>query len=187
VEASATDVAIVAIGYPGGFEPNLRRRDYSPWPNDTYDHPTGEAENFRAYIEDELIPRVEADLGLAGEDRTLYGHSMGGLFTVWRMLEQDPTAPTFTRFAAASPALFWGGGAILDVHEEVTDLPYRAQTGFGSLEPVQLVGYTELLLERLEASEHEGLDHRHDEVDRAVHDETWEATFALALEWLHAP
>lgn len=106
------DVIMVGIGYypPGTFIPTPkgqtpgRNIDYTPaltdttkaqWPSD--------AASFLRVLKEELIPMIERRYRTSRE-RTLHGHSFGGLFAAYALFE-DPDL--FDRYAIISPALWW--------------------------------------------------------------------------------
>ncbi len=120
------ELIIVGISSEGGakeFNYN-RARDYTP----TYIAPEKLPENTRAmipisrgaekflgFIEKELIPFVESKYRFTPGDRTLAGHSLGGLFACYTLLEKTNL---FNRYVIISPALFWDNGFILNKEKE---------------------------------------------------------------------
>ncbi len=114
------DGVIVAIGYPSDqpYDPLRRSWDLSPPPGrvyppffpDTPDVRTGGGERFLALIEDQLKPWIEKQVSIDRSRQTLFGHSFGGLFTLYALFSK-PDA--FNRWVAASPAIFWEDAAIL--------------------------------------------------------------------------
>jgi len=73
--------------------------DARPWP------PTGGADDFLRFIENELKPAIEADFPIDRRRQTLMGHSFGGLFT----LNTFFTCPDcFSTYVASSPSVWYG-------------------------------------------------------------------------------
>jgi hypothetical protein len=103
---SAADRAANFIPYPG-FEPPERERTA----------PGVFAPRFLAFLEKDLIPFVERHYPASGE-RSLAGHSLAGLFTMWAF-SQDAS---FTDYIAMSPSLGWARLRALD------DVKKRFQT-----------------------------------------------------------
>ena len=67
--------------------------------------PSGDAGNFLAFLRDELIPMIEADYRADPSRRILVGHSYGGLFGLFALLE----APgLFEKLILGSPTLGYG-------------------------------------------------------------------------------
>ncbi|MGA0600179.1 alpha/beta hydrolase [Caulobacter sp. KR2-114] len=87
--------ALIAI--PGMPEP--READY------------GGAVEFRRFLLEELRPAIAAAYPVNPDDQTLYGHSLGGLFTL-TVLFAEPKA--FRTYAISSPSIWWNSRAILE-------------------------------------------------------------------------
>lgn len=90
-----------------------RTRDLTPVTStDTANNfPTaGGADNFLAFITQELIPHIEANYRTAPY-RVLVGHSFGGLFAVHALLKQPQS---FNAYVSISPSLWWNGGALME-------------------------------------------------------------------------
>lgn len=116
---------IVAIGYPTDepYDPLRRSWDLSPPPGrvyppfypDTPDVRTGGGDRFLAMIEDELKPWIERQEPVDRSRQALFGHSFGGLFTLYALLSR-PDA--FSRWIAASPSIYWEDSNILSLERE---------------------------------------------------------------------
>ncbi len=110
---------LVGVGYPGNdprvFTPDYvasRTRDYTPTQEKTTGvvglaPKSGEARAFLTFIRDELIPFLEAEYRTDPADRGLGGHSLGGLFTTYALLNEPAL---FTRYWVGSPSLWWDNG-----------------------------------------------------------------------------
>lgn len=87
-----------------------RTRDYTPkfWPDGGYgpemQKVSGGGPKFRAFIEKELIPFIDANYATVRGDRTLVGHSYGGLFAAWNLVTEPPL---FQRYIIVSPSLWY--------------------------------------------------------------------------------
>jgi predicted alpha/beta superfamily hydrolase len=108
---------VVSIGYP--VDPALTRaeslknrltwrtRDLTPAaPAQAGD--IGGAAQFLTFIEQDLKPFVASRYPVDASDQTLAGHSFGGLFAAWTLLNA-PDA--FSRYVLSSPSLFWNDNA----------------------------------------------------------------------------
>ena len=85
-----------------GIQNTNRTRDMTP----TFSDPPGAgggAKNFLQFIETEVIPLVDKTYRTAPY-RTLAGHSLGGLFTMYAFTERPDV---FNAYIAASPHLQW--------------------------------------------------------------------------------
>ncbi|WP_159875762.1 alpha/beta hydrolase [Aquitalea denitrificans] len=103
---------VVAIGYGRDMlqTRDLRSRDYLP-PLQSTSSPSG-ADAFALFIERELKPQIAARFPINPARQSLLGHSYGGLFTLYRLLQQ-PAA--FQRYFAISPSLWAAEGRVADM------------------------------------------------------------------------
>lgn len=112
----------VGIGYPGDGQFNTERRyfDLTPLtPDDTVRasgrtgalRETGGNDLFLEFIENELKPLIESRTSINRQKQTLFGHSLGGLFTL-HVLFNQPQA--FQNYAAAAPSVWWNNQSILE-------------------------------------------------------------------------
>jgi uncharacterized protein len=71
---------------------------------------SGGAPVFLRILREEVLPFVEATYRTS-DDRGIAGHSFGGLFAAWVLLE----APgLFRRYGINSPSLWWAGGEVFE-------------------------------------------------------------------------
>lgn len=82
----------ISVAYRPGQE-NYRARDFRA---------TERAADFVKFFQDELIPFVEDNYRTSKKDRTLFGHSLGGHFTLYMMLNAPET---FENYIASAPAV----------------------------------------------------------------------------------
>ena len=112
------EMIIVGVGYgtldesPEGQ--NRRSRDYSPTqragrPN------TGKAKQFLSFLTNELIPFVDKNFKSDKINKTLQGHSMGGLFTTYTLFNSNNI---FNRYIISSPYLWWDEKSIFKEEEK---------------------------------------------------------------------
>ncbi|MDO5623235.1 MAG: alpha/beta hydrolase-fold protein [Pseudomonadota bacterium] len=111
---------VVGIGHPGHAPDHAaRQRDYTPPapPGERADAGQGEgkgaggADALLDFIAHQVQPMVQARWPVNRARQTLYGHSLAGLFTAYALLARPGL---FGAHVAASPSLWWGGGAWLD-------------------------------------------------------------------------
>lgn len=115
--------------YSGGFTPEMvlvgisndknRVRDLTTSMISTkygmpFDEKNGEANNFRKFIETELIPYIEGKYPVTNY-RTLIGHSYGGLFTLSTLINQPSL---FANYLAIDPSLDWDDQKLLKEAQE---------------------------------------------------------------------
>jgi predicted alpha/beta superfamily hydrolase len=147
------DVITVGIGYPID-EPleenfpeiiNCRTRDYTPvfdkkfvenvkeWVNREIEF--GGANIFLEFIEEELNPMIESGYRADPSNRTIVGHSLGGLFALYSLFHRPKL---FQRYIAGSPSLHIGD-RVTHTYEKIYSkkrktLPARLYLGAGALE-----------------------------------------------------
>jgi uncharacterized protein len=120
------DVITIGIGYPGASQ---RNRDY------TYSF-----ENFYQFMKYELIPYIDANFHTDSLNRTLYGHSFGGLCVLQTLFKYtDYHDILFHNLIAASPSIWWPDGhKCFQLEEELYNstsiLPVNLYMTMGSLE-----------------------------------------------------
>lgn len=136
----------------------------APWPE------TGGAEQFLAFIEEELKPLIERKAPINRARQTLFGHSLGGWFVLYTLFTR-PWA--FQHYAAGSPSIWWKNRYIMPVVEQlvwqwreagsVADDRSAADSagaqpstglylGVGSLEKPHMIEDAKAMFERLNAA-----------------------------------
>ena len=125
---------VVGIGYPFDGPVNemidtvvgWRTRDFTPVVSREKEQevldstPTlktvtsGGADKFHQFVEQELIPLVEADYPIDSTNRTLIGHSWGGLFGLYSLF-RDPLL--YRNYLICSPDLPYADGIVFEYEE----------------------------------------------------------------------
>ncbi len=105
-------IILVGIGYKSfQLMDSLRNRDYlypAALPSDEI-NAVGGGQKFNDFISNQLIPFIDSSYKTNMSNRSLLGHSFGGYFTLYSLLNQTENNKTvFTNFAAASPSLWYG-------------------------------------------------------------------------------
>lgn len=104
---------IVGIGYQGEQYYHIARgRDYTPPSGESGDKTgkTGGADLFLDFIERELKPLVASLAPLDPARQALFGHSFGGLCTLYALFTRPAL---FQTYLAASPSIWYGERAVL--------------------------------------------------------------------------
>ncbi|GLR83549.1 esterase [Bradyrhizobium iriomotense] len=111
---------LVAIGYPtdDSYDSVRRSWDMGPPPGRTYpphspggpDVRTGGADEFLAFIEEQLKPEIARRTSVDVTRQAIFGHSFGGLFVLHALFNR-PDA--FANWIAISPAIWWEDGVVL--------------------------------------------------------------------------
>lgn len=119
--------------YSGGFTPEMvlvgisnasnRTRDLTPSKMTQrygmpYKEENGEAENFARFLGEELIPYIEEKYPVTSY-RTLIGHSYGGLFTLYTLLNKPEL---FANYLAIDPSLDWDNQKLLREAQDILSL-----------------------------------------------------------------
>lgn len=105
-----TPLAVVGLFWTSGrdgWDPGARFRDftYTPAPpGEDPGKPYGAADAFLTTLEHRVLPAARANLPLASDHGTLFGHSLAGLFTIETRRRRPDL---FKRWIAISPSLWW--------------------------------------------------------------------------------
>lgn len=82
----------ISVAYRPG-QKNMRSRDF---------HSSNRASDFVEFFQNELIPFVEDNYRTSREERTLFGHSLGGHFTIYMMMHAPET---FDNYILSAPSV----------------------------------------------------------------------------------
>lgn len=215
-DSDSPGLIVVGIGYPvGQFYEAIGPRNFDLTPDrDTVweasiveevpeAHPatTGGAADFLAFLKEELIPRVESEYRIDHSRRTLIGHSLGGLFALYTLLE-DPTA--FQQYLVISPSLWWGcsndsticrkdpttpDGWVLRREEELhtagESLAGRLYLTVGTDETPAMIEGPRRLVARLESRGYSDLDWTFEMLSGQWHMSIAPVAISNGLRWLH--
>ncbi len=126
----AQDVIVVGLG-----NPEHRDRDYTPDRGPTTPEGHGGAANFYNFLVYELIPYIDANYPTDTINRTLIGHSYGGLFTLFALLSEGVEQRHFNAFVASSPTIGFAPEFLADMEavmsERSRDLPVTLHLSTG--------------------------------------------------------
>ncbi len=117
------EILVVGIAYNTDYENfyRLRSRDLTPVEDKDLRiggkpaNPTGGAPKFSSFFEFELFPFIFENFRVNDQDRAIYGHSYGGLFGSYSVLEKPNL---FNRYILLSPSLWFHDNLL--VHEAQT-------------------------------------------------------------------
>lgn len=184
-------VLVVAIAYGGAPAYRINRtRDYTPVFVPTggygaeYQRVSGGAPRFLEFIERELIPFVERSYR-ASADRTLVGHSYGGLFSLWTALTEPAL---FRRVLAVSPSIWYDDQLLLRLEERQRaaggGLPERLYMTAGDLENPVMAGDLRALEAQLRARGDSSARLRAEVLAGETHNSIFASGFSRGLRWL---
>ena len=112
----------------------IRTRDYSPKPLPG-EGGSGHSDAFQRALQDEILPFVDTTYRTEVADRTICGHSLGGVFALRLLLDGSGL---FRRYLACSPALVVDGQVLLDLHADApapqADVPGRLFVSVGTFD-----------------------------------------------------
>ena len=185
-------VIVVGIGYPmdGGYKelcPHCtdaeddilipRFRDYTYPKNEKWTIPTGEGDKYAAFLNEELMPKVETEFSIDTNRIFLMGHSLGGLSMFYNMFEYPN--PKFDGFAALSASLYWAEGHTFSLEQNYSqnhaDLSTKLYIAYGTAESGSLAVHNEEMIQRIENRNYPSLHLKTDVIKGASHRQvSWE-------------
>lgn len=191
-------LVIVGIGYPlGYFFDTLGKRplDLTVTEDRTWQFPipdlpplegTGGGPEFFQFLTGELMPLVQAEYRVDEQDRTLLGHSFGGLFAFHALLHgQD----AFERFVIISPSLWWDDRVAFQQEEAYAaanrGLAARAFFSVGLNESEQHVASVRDLVPVLTARNYEGFTWTAHFFEDESHDSVVPASISRGLRYVY--
>jgi predicted esterase len=131
-------VIIVGITW-GGENPNYDKRrafDLTPT-NNGQSTQFGNAEKFLSFIKKEAIPFVESKYRADKNNRTLAGHSFGGLFILYALFTETEL---FNQYISGSPAWSWDKASLLKYIDKFSKInlshPVKVYAFMGEYEDV---------------------------------------------------
>jgi predicted alpha/beta superfamily hydrolase len=152
-------VLVVGIAYDTTYDDFYRKRsrDLTPLPSQRFAG-SGGAARFARFLREELFPFVDSQYRSRPQDRTLYGHSFGGLFAHYALLEEPGL---FQRFVSISPSLWYGNRHLASREEALFRSGRRLEgvvyTAVGALESQAMRGSWTELTDKLRSRSYPGL------------------------------
>jgi predicted alpha/beta superfamily hydrolase len=191
-ENQISDIILVSIEYkdlPFSISnstqiSNLRTTDLT-YP--TNDNEGGGGLEFYTFIKTELIPEIENKYACDENNRAIFGHSLGGYFVLFQMLNYE-NEPIFKSVVAISPSIWWADLNILKLEEAVfnsgKDLPFNLYTSVGNMEGVVMNSTFDEFQSRIESRNYSNLNYKF-EKSKSGHTESARIGFRNALEHLY--
>jgi uncharacterized protein len=197
----APSVILVGIGYKDfPTMDSLRTRD------DTY--PTaipeyqmtvsGGADKFLSFINNELVPQIDKEYKTDTSKRVLMGHSLGGYFTAYTILQDLlGKSNSFNSYIAASPSIHYNKYYLLNQLKEIATQKNRhkkinAYITFGGQEDAEsktdssilkLTDLTNHLSNLFLAKQSNYINYKSDIFSNLDHMDTQMPTFIKGLQW----
>lgn len=145
--------SVIIIGIKNNYWYNINQdsRDRDLLPKHVEGSPlSGKADSFLSFLKNELLPYINNKYPTSGNN-ILFGHSYGGMFTVYTFLTQPQM---FTSYIASDPALWWNDGYVLKLAEKnLHDASNKVKTLFvggrdGEINEAFGIKYFEALLNK---------------------------------------
>lgn len=173
---------IVTLSYGRKDSMALGKRDFTP--TKVAGEPmSGGADKFLAFMERELIPYIDRTYRTDPGDRGLIGHSYGGLFAFYALLNRPAL---FEHIVAASPSLYWDNGVILAQAVQVLPhVAYRTRIDFSFGSEEDDLGGVDAFFSRVDTIRPLGLDYRYTVYPGKNHDSVPPVSFSGGLEWVY--
>jgi hypothetical protein len=108
---------VIIVGIKNNYWYNINQdsRDRDLLPKHVEGSPlSGGADSFISFLKNELIPYINNKYSVTGTN-ILFGHSYGGMFTIYTFLTQPQI---FNSYIASDPALWWNEGYVLKLAEK---------------------------------------------------------------------
>lgn len=148
---------------------------------------SGGAEEFLKCLKTEIIPFVDKHYK-TNTDRGITGHSYGGLFAAWCLINSDGY---FTRFGISSPSLWWDNGKVLNqavlqfTNNKTWDIPpSKVFICIGEKEGFMLP-FMEKFKAHLETADYENIDLIWQIFDGETHLSVWPASTSKTITTLY--
>lgn len=187
------EMIVVGVSYPGAIEVlddyrRRRTRDYTPTHSATGGYGpeiqklSGGGPAFRDALARDLMPFVESHYPIDPADRTLVGHSYGGLFTTWVMLTRPAL---FRRYIAVSPSLWYDERTIFDIEKKTASArrgtPVDVFLGVGGYENPLMATDLDALAKVLRARADPGVRVETHVFEDDTHDSVFPGAFARGI------
>jgi len=194
-------VILVGIGYKDiPTMDSLRNRDntYPMAIPEYHMNVSGGANKFLSFINNELIPKIDKEYNIDTSKRVLMGHSLGGYFTAYTILQDLLGKSTcFNSYIAASPSLHYNKYYLLSQLNETAGQKNRRKKiktyiTFGGQEDaesktdssiVKLTDLTNHLSNLFSVKQADYIIYKNDIFSNLDHMDTQIPTFIKGLQW----
>jgi len=189
-------VILVGIGYRDlAIMDSLRSRDYTyPLAIPEYEMSvSGQADKFFSFIKNELIPHIDTRYSVDTTNRILFGHSLGGYFTLYALQQSllDKHS-VFNGYIAASPSTHYNHDYLLTQLEKLgagIQDKTKLYVTFGGLEDTEedeedtTMLKTNQILSALSTSLENKINFKGETYSNLGHMDTPFPTFVKGLQW----
>ncbi len=191
IQQKKKDALLVGIEHIGKYQ-QLRRRDFIPAhikKGDTYysdNKDYGQAEKFHSFLKKEFIPLLKKKYNISKKNKTIIGHSFGGLFVVYACFKEDNL---FDNYIAISPSLWANYQNIWDFerayYKNNKSLDSKLYLCAGSLEVLNLVLYNvNIFYNHIEKRTYKNLKLQKNIFKGYAHNPVVKVAVPNAIEWV---
>lgn len=195
-ENQISDIVLVSIeynDYPFSVSnaakiDELRTNDLT-YPSDSNngEYQGGYGLEFYSFLKSELIPQIESQYSIDTNSRAIFGHSLGGYFTLFQMMNFEEDA-LFNNVVSISPSLWWADLNLFELEQQLSvagnDLPFNLYLSIGNLEGVEMNVLSDELNSRLKNHSYPNLNLQFESYS-AGHNESARIGFTNALKYLY--
>lgn len=150
---------------------------------------TGGAHAFLEFIRSRLVPTIERVYNVSSTDRGWFGHSAGGLFGVYALLNNE--GGLFSRFLLGSPALGWDQRVMFAAESAYAaksrSMPVRLFFAAGGDETETMLRNLREFAAQLENRRYAGLELLVHVFEGEGHDAVIPATISRGIRYLYKP
>lgn len=135
---------LVGIGYPSDTPLDFERRAFDlspPQPPERNTPPQGGQDLFLDFIEKRLMPKVNERFKVDQDQRSLVGHSFGGMFGVYTLFTRPAL---FQHVIAISPSLWWQDRYLMKHEQAFTQRAHARQVDLTHSSLTLLIGDREM-------------------------------------------
>ena len=180
-EMTNNNIVLVSIDYRGK---DKRDTDFTYPKDQSFGGKTGKGDKFVQFFNSELIPHIENELGISSLEKTLYGHSYGGYFTMYYMFQQEQEV-LFDNFISASIPLNFADNYLVKLEQEYFNahdsLNCHWHISYGSIENQALFkGF----MEKMNKRTYNGLEFMMETYENKGHNSTPMIAFENGLKFV---
>lgn len=186
-------VILVGISHAlGESGMHSRIRDYTPLVEKSWKpYLTGEAPNYLSFIKAEVFPFIEKNYRASDKNRTLTGHSVGGLFAIYTLFTEPSL---FTNYIISSPVYLFKPPYIFDsinaMKSKFSQINARVYLASGSKELIKtedgktIADIQKSFAKQLNSQGFSQLEVKSEIASGAVHHTVFPMAFANAAFWM---
>tara|TARA_Y100000296_G_scaffold41515_1_gene47832 strand:+ start:619 stop:1479 length:861 start_codon:yes stop_codon:yes gene_type:complete len=164
-----------------------RVRDYTPVIAESWKLETGLAAEYLSFIRRDVFTFIESTYRVDANRRTFIGHSLGGLFGGY-VLMQSPE--TFSNYVLISPSVWFNEDYLLTLEMAETQTPKHVYIGVGSFETPEfgegqdMVAGSKALADKISAKADKNISLQLHVIDGVAHATIFPTVAIQGLDWI---